>query len=99
MSSDLRYTTERFAALRDVHRDRVRFHNGLASGGMTGYQWADPDVPMREARRETLFELWLACLIDVDSGLFVAAGSQVRLSQTGWRTLQRWGYAPERRAA
>ena len=100
MPNDLRFTTERFSALRDVHRGRVRFHNGLNAAGQAGYGWAEPGPPIPPSRRDTLFELWQADLIDVaTSGLFVTQGHHVTLTQRGWTALQRWGFVPDTYAA
>lgn len=98
MLSDLRFTTERLVALRDVHRGQVRFHNGLTS--RAGYDYSEPGRPMAQDVQDTLSELWLAGLIDIDADdLFVHDGNKVTLSYAGWGALQRWGFSPTRHAA
>jgi len=101
MVHELRFTPERFAALIDVYRGRVRFDNGLGTGAGTGYRWNEHvGTTMSQEKRDVLFELWQLDLIDVNtSHIFASHGHEVTITHAGWSRLRRWGFVPEEHAA
>jgi hypothetical protein len=93
-------TEDRKAALSAVHRDAVRYHDGL-SGPALGYTWAEgAGGQMPEEMRHTLRELWSSDLIAVDTHrVHAQRGRRVSITTSGYLRLQRWQQATLQPAA
>lgn len=91
MRQRLSPTDERYAALRDVYRGKVRYHSGL-SGPALGYDWhEDVGGHMFQQRRDTLYELWSRNLIDIATHTaYPPRGHEVSVTTTGFTHLLAW---------
>ncbi|MGI8312073.1 hypothetical protein [Saccharopolyspora hattusasensis] len=85
------FTANRYAALDAVNQGKICYHNGLLQSAL-GYDWVmDITRPMTDDLRQTLRDLWVADLIDVETHrLFALRGHRVVITTKGYRTLRDW---------
>jgi hypothetical protein len=89
--SRLSFTEDRYAALKAVHSDQVRYHTGL-TGPSLGYTWSEHvGGQMFEWMRQVLRDLWTADLVDVDTHRILAQhGHRVTITTSGYLRLREW---------
>ncbi|MEV0699938.1 hypothetical protein AB0I53_18805 [Saccharopolyspora sp. NPDC050389] len=85
------FTATHYAALDAVNQGKICYHNGLLQPAL-GYDWVTGiTCPMTDDLRQTLRDLWITDLIDIDTHhLFALRGHRVVLTMKGYRTLRDW---------
>ncbi|WP_190813030.1 hypothetical protein [Saccharopolyspora pogona] len=84
------FTANRYTALDAVNQGKICYHNGLLQPAL-GYDWVMGISPMADDLRQTLRDLWVTDLIDIDTHrLFALRGHRVVITTKGYRTLRDW---------